>query len=172
MEEEITTPKKSKKDGAKIGAVIILVISAIVFIPAGGSILFESLSHAGRTPVFGSYKGQKIEYKAGTEFADRVSYMAELYKAYGQDLNQNTYYSIFTGAFEGTLRSMVYSAAVEKANWSASKDAVKYYEPEAKANFERCFTPEVMANMNWYPTVPDGLESMEGKTLDKMRAAK
>lgn len=124
MEEEITTPKKSKKDGAKIGAVIILVISAIVFIPAGGSILFESLSHAGRTPVFGSYKGQKIEYKAGTEFADRVSYMAELYKAYGQDLNQNTYYSIFTGAFEGTLRSMVYSAAVEKANWSASKDAV------------------------------------------------
>ena len=55
---------------------------------------------------------------------------------------------------------------------TASKDAVKYYEPEAKANFERCFTPEVMANMNWYPTVPDGLESMEGKTLDKMRAAK
>ena len=47
MEEEITTPKKAKKDGAKIGAVIILVISAIVFIPAGGSILFESLSHAG-----------------------------------------------------------------------------------------------------------------------------
>ncbi|MBP5697412.1 MAG: peptidylprolyl isomerase [Treponema sp.] len=138
MEEEITTPKKAKKDGAKIGAVIILVISAIVFIPTGGSMIFEALAHAGKTPVFGSYKGQKIEYKAGTEFADRVSYMAELYKAYGQDLNQNTYYSIFTGAFEGTLRSMVYSAAVKKANWSASKDAVnrailpRFYDENGK----------------------------------------
>jgi len=124
MEETITTPKKSKKGGAKIGAVIILVISAIVFIPTGASLLVESLAHAGKTPVFGSYKGQKIEYKAGTEFADRVSYMAELYKAYDQELNQNTYYSIFTGAFEGTLRSMVYSEAIKKTNWSASKDAI------------------------------------------------
>lgn len=55
---------------------------------------------------------------------------------------------------------------------TASKDAVKYYTPEAAANFSRCFTPEVMANMNWYPTVPSGLEEMEGKVLDKMRAAK
>lgn len=55
---------------------------------------------------------------------------------------------------------------------TASKDAVKFYSPEAKANFERCFTPEVMANMNWYPTVPAGLEEMEGKCLDKIRAAK
>ena len=55
---------------------------------------------------------------------------------------------------------------------TASKDAVKFYTPEAAANFSRCFTPEVMANMNWYPTVPSGLEEMEGKILDKMRAAK
>ena len=55
---------------------------------------------------------------------------------------------------------------------TASKDAVKFYTPEAAANFQRCFTPEVMANMNWYPTVPAGLEEMEGKILDKMRAAK
>jgi spermidine/putrescine transport system substrate-binding protein len=55
---------------------------------------------------------------------------------------------------------------------TASKDAVKYMEPKIKANFERCFPPAVMGNMNWYPTVPPGLESMEAKTLEKIRVAK
>ena len=55
---------------------------------------------------------------------------------------------------------------------TASKGASKYMEPKIKANFERCFPPEVMANMNWYPTVPPGLESMEAKTLEKIRIAK
>ena len=55
---------------------------------------------------------------------------------------------------------------------TASKDASKYLTPESAANFDRCFTPEVMANMNWYPTVPPGLEEMEGKAMDKIRAAK
>jgi spermidine/putrescine transport system substrate-binding protein len=55
---------------------------------------------------------------------------------------------------------------------TASKDASKYMEPKIKANFERCFPPEVMANMNWYPTVPPGLETMEAKTLEKIRIAK
>jgi spermidine/putrescine transport system substrate-binding protein len=54
---------------------------------------------------------------------------------------------------------------------TASKDAVKFLTPEAAANFTRCFTPEVMENMNWYPSVPAGLEEMEGKVLDKIRAA-
>ena len=55
---------------------------------------------------------------------------------------------------------------------TASPGAVKYMEPHIKANFERCFPPEVMANMNWYPTIPAGIEDMEAKTLEKIRAAK
>jgi len=55
---------------------------------------------------------------------------------------------------------------------TASKDAAKYLSPESADNFKRCFTPEVMANMNWYPTVPPGLEEMEGKVMDKVRASK
>jgi len=55
---------------------------------------------------------------------------------------------------------------------TASKDAVKFLNPEAAANFSRCFTPEVMAKMNWYPTVPAGLEEMEGKIMDKIKASK
>jgi len=55
---------------------------------------------------------------------------------------------------------------------TASKDAVKYLEPDIKANFTRCYTPETMKKMNWYPTVPAGFEEMEGKVLDKIKAAK
>jgi spermidine/putrescine transport system substrate-binding protein len=55
---------------------------------------------------------------------------------------------------------------------TASKDASKHMEAKIKANFERCFPPEVMANMNWYPTVPPGLENMEAQTLEKIRIAK
>ncbi len=55
---------------------------------------------------------------------------------------------------------------------TASMDASKYLTPESAANFERCFTTEVMENINWYPTMPPGLEEMNGKILDKIRAAK
>ena len=55
---------------------------------------------------------------------------------------------------------------------TASKDAVKYLDESIKANFTRCYTPEVMKKMNWYPTVPAGLEEMEGKVMDKIKAAK
>jgi len=55
---------------------------------------------------------------------------------------------------------------------TASKDATKFMDPDIKANFERCFPPEVMAHMNWYPVVPPGLEGMEAKTLEKIRIAK
>jgi len=55
---------------------------------------------------------------------------------------------------------------------TASKDAVNYLDAEIKANFTRGLPPEVLANINWYPTVPAGIEAMEGKTLDKVKAAR
>ena len=55
---------------------------------------------------------------------------------------------------------------------TASKDAVKFLKPEIAANFTRSLPPEVLAKINWYPTVPAGLEEMEGKTLDKIKAAR
>jgi len=55
---------------------------------------------------------------------------------------------------------------------TASKDAVNYLEPAIKENFKRGLPPEVLAKTHWYPTVPPGLEEMEGKVLDKIKAAK
>lgn len=55
---------------------------------------------------------------------------------------------------------------------TASKDAVNFLDPEIKANFTRGLPPEVLAKINWYPTVPAGIEEMEGRTLDKVKAAR
>ena len=87
-EEEEKKTSVKKTDGAKIGAVIILIISAIVFIPVGGSAVISSILQKNRTPVFGKFKGQKIEYKAGSDFAANVSYIAQRYQSYGYDTSQ------------------------------------------------------------------------------------
>lgn len=55
---------------------------------------------------------------------------------------------------------------------TASKDAGKYLNPDIAANFARGLPPEALAKTNWYPSVPPGLEEMEGKVMDKIRAAK
>ena len=44
-------------------------------------------------------------------------------------------------------------------------------DPDIKANFERGLPPEVLVEIHWYPTVPPGLEEMEGRTLDRVNAA-
>ena len=54
---------------------------------------------------------------------------------------------------------------------TASKDAAKHVLPEVSADFVRCFPQEVIDNIKWYPPVPANLEKMEGKILDKIKAA-
>ena len=51
-------------------------------------------------------------------------------------------------------------------------DAGKYLDPDIAANFKRGLPPEALAKAHWYPPVPPGLEEMEGKVLDRIRAAK
>jgi len=57
---------------------------------------------------------------------------------------------------------------------TASKDAAtaKNMDPAVAQNFKRSFPPGVMAKMHWFPTIPPGIEEMEGKTLDRVRAAR
>lgn len=55
---------------------------------------------------------------------------------------------------------------------TASKDASNYYVAEIKDNFSRSFTPADIDNIKWYPPVPAKLEQIEGKILDKVKAAK
>ena len=55
-------------------------------------------------------------------------------------------------------------------NFSASKDADALMDPRLKAQFAESF-PDGMKNMKWYPTIPPGLEEIEGRVLDRVKAA-
>lgn len=54
---------------------------------------------------------------------------------------------------------------------TASKGALEFTEKAVAANFARSFPQSVIDNIKWYPPVPANLERMEGKILDKIKAA-
>jgi spermidine/putrescine transport system substrate-binding protein len=55
---------------------------------------------------------------------------------------------------------------------TASNGAIKLTDATVRGNFERCFPQEAIDNIKWYPPVPAKLEAIEGKILDKVKAAK
>ena len=54
---------------------------------------------------------------------------------------------------------------------TASKGAIELTNPDIRENFERCFPQAAIDNIKWYPPVPAKLEEIEGKILDKVKAA-
>lgn len=55
---------------------------------------------------------------------------------------------------------------------TASNGAVKLLDASVRGNFERCFPQAAIDNVKWYPPVPAKLEALEGKILDKVKAAR
>lgn len=55
---------------------------------------------------------------------------------------------------------------------TASKGAGKHLDPAIRGNFDRSFTSADIDNINWYPPVPAKLEQIEGKILDRVKAAR
>jgi len=55
---------------------------------------------------------------------------------------------------------------------TASAGAAQYLDESIKGNFERGFPMKAIANIKWYPPVPAKLEEIEGRILDKVKAAK
>jgi len=55
---------------------------------------------------------------------------------------------------------------------TASKGTEKFLDAAIRANFSRSFTSADIDNIKWYPPVPAKLEQIEGKILDKVKAAK
>ncbi len=54
---------------------------------------------------------------------------------------------------------------------TASKGADKFLDKAIADNFKRSFTAADIDNIKWYPPVPAKLEQIEGKILDKVKAA-
>ena len=57
-------------------------------------------------------------------------------------------------------------------NFTASKGADAFAEDALKKRFQASFPPAAIDNIKWYPPVPAGLEDIEGKVLDQVKAAK
>jgi spermidine/putrescine transport system substrate-binding protein len=56
-------------------------------------------------------------------------------------------------------------------NFTASKGADAHAEAKLKAQFQDSFPQAAIDNIKWYPPVPPGLEDLEGKVLDRVKAA-
>lgn len=56
-------------------------------------------------------------------------------------------------------------------NFTASKGSDQLVDAKLKAQFAASFPPAALDNIKWYPPVPAGLEEMEGKVLDRIKAA-
>ena len=54
---------------------------------------------------------------------------------------------------------------------TASKGSIELTNPDIRGNFERSFPQAAIDNVKWYPPVPAKLEGIEGKILDKVKAA-
>ncbi len=59
----------------------------------------------------------------------------------------------------------------DAGNFTAAKGADDFVKGGLKARFKESFPQEAIDNIKWYPPVPAGLEDMEGKVLDRVKAA-
>jgi len=59
----------------------------------------------------------------------------------------------------------------EAGNFTASKGADEFAEASMKARFQESFPQAAIDNIKWYPPVPAGLEDLEGRVLDRVKAA-
>src|SRR6476620_2781223 len=61
--------------------------------------------------------------------------------------------------------------AASAGNFTGSKGADALMDPKLKAQFANSFYEEALKNVKWYPAVPPGIEDIEGKVLDRVKAA-
>ena len=57
-------------------------------------------------------------------------------------------------------------------NFTASKGAEDMMDPVLKKQFADSFPVAALKNIKWYPAVPAGIEEIEGRVLDRVKAGK
>ena len=55
-------------------------------------------------------------------------------------------------------------------NFTASQGADQYMDPRLKSQFKASF-PDGFKGVKWYPSIPAGLEEIEGRIMDRIKAA-
>lgn len=122
--------EKAKKGNGKVkvGAVIILAISVVVFIfmGVGLSDFFNSEKAEANKPIFGKYDGKEIAWEAGSDFAQRIANYVRMYESYGinVDSNSNIRDYIFQQSYQECLQTLAYTAKVKKAGYSVPSKVI------------------------------------------------
>ncbi|MDE1949466.1 MAG: extracellular solute-binding protein [Burkholderiales bacterium] len=61
--------------------------------------------------------------------------------------------------------------AASAGNFTASAGAERFMDAKIKAQFAASFPEAALKAVHWYPAVPAGLEEIEGRVLDRVKAA-
>ena len=111
-----------KNTAYTIGSLIVLLICAFCFVvlPA----FTGSEGQQNKLPPFGKYNKREITYEQDSDFANYVSQYGQMFQAYGQQLNEQTYYTVFKYAFDATVRKYAYEDAVNKSGYVVPQAAV------------------------------------------------
>ena len=111
-----------KNTAYTIGSLIVLLICAFCFVvlPA----FTGSEGQQNKLPPFGKYNKREIAYEQDSDFYNYVSQYGQMFQAYGQQLNEQTYYTVFKYAFDATVRKFAYEDAVNKSGYVVPQAAV------------------------------------------------
>jgi spermidine/putrescine transport system substrate-binding protein len=65
------------------------------------------------------------------------------------------------------------AARITKAvgNWTAARGTEALVDPRMRAQFNASFPAGAFKDIHWYPAIPSGLEEIEGRVLDRIKAA-
>jgi spermidine/putrescine transport system substrate-binding protein len=56
-------------------------------------------------------------------------------------------------------------------NWTAANGTETLVDPVLRAQYNATFPAGAFKNIHWYPAIPSGLEEIEGRVLDRVKAA-
>ena len=71
-----------------------------------------------------------------------------------------------------TMRPEIAARITRKVgNWTAARGTEELVDPVMRAQFNASFPHGAFTGIKWYPAIPPGLEAMEGRILDRVKAA-
>ncbi|GLS89313.1 spermidine/putrescine ABC transporter substrate-binding protein [Psychromonas marina] len=83
--------------------------------------------------------------------------------------NESAAYKWINFVMQPKVAAMITDSA---GNFTASKGADDFVNASLRAKYKASFDTAAIDNIKWYPPVPAGLEMIEGKVLDRIKAAK
>jgi spermidine/putrescine transport system substrate-binding protein len=71
-----------------------------------------------------------------------------------------------------TMRPQIAARITRKVgNWTAARGTEDLVDQRMRAQFNASFPNGAFSGINWYPAIPPGLEAIEGRILDRIKAA-